>query len=54
VVVDPLRPSPVGRLSVRGLRVAGETFDVSVTDNGEPTVHTSFARLAVKQVMRAS
>jgi glycogen debranching enzyme len=34
----PARPSPVGPLEVRGLRFAGEPFDVSVGPDGDPAV----------------
>jgi hypothetical protein len=30
----PLRPSPVGELTVRGLRLAGERLDLHLDDDG--------------------
>ncbi|HZE48362.1 MAG TPA: hypothetical protein VE074_02300, partial [Jatrophihabitantaceae bacterium] len=32
--LNPLRPSPVGELTVRGLRIAGESLDVHLTPDG--------------------
>jgi glycogen debranching enzyme len=38
VTVHPLAPSPVGAYRVRGLRVAGDSLDVSVTAAGAATI----------------
>ena len=35
LVIQPLRPSPFGDLSVRGLRVRGEAVEVDLTDDGD-------------------
>jgi glycogen debranching enzyme len=39
--VSPMRPSPVGELSVHGLRVAGEPLDLHVTAAGDAEVLTA-------------
>jgi glycogen debranching enzyme len=39
ITFDPLRPSPVGALRVRGLKVAGGELDVSLDAEGAVTVH---------------
>jgi hypothetical protein len=33
-----MRPSPVGELTVRGLRVAGRPLDLRVTAAGDPEI----------------
>jgi Glycogen debranching enzyme len=38
VRLRPMRPSPVGELTVRGLRVAGQPLDVRLTAAGDPEV----------------
>ena len=47
LALRPLRPSPVGDLTVRGLRVAGESLDVHLTAGGEPEVRTAPAGLTL-------
>jgi hypothetical protein len=36
-----MRPSPVGELTVRGLRVAGRQLDVRLTAAGDPEILTA-------------
>lgn len=43
--LSPLQASPVGELTVRGLRVAGETLDVHLADNGTLEVLTAPATM---------
>ena len=38
VTLRPMRPSPVGELTVRGLRVAGQPLDVRLTAAGDPEI----------------
>ncbi|HEY6749584.1 MAG TPA: glycogen debranching N-terminal domain-containing protein [Mycobacteriales bacterium] len=47
IALRPLRPSPVGDLTVRGLRVAGEPLDVHLTAGGHPDVLAAPAGLTV-------
>jgi len=47
VVLRPLRPSPVGELTVRGLRVAGQPLDLRLTEAGEIEVLAAPAGLAL-------
>jgi glycogen debranching enzyme len=35
LVIQPLRPSPFGDLSIRGLRVRGEAVEIDLTDDGD-------------------
>jgi hypothetical protein len=39
--VAPMRPSPVGGLTVRGLRLAGRPLDVRLTAAGDAEVLTA-------------
>ncbi|HST65961.1 MAG TPA: amylo-alpha-1,6-glucosidase, partial [Mycobacteriales bacterium] len=48
LALRPLRPSPVGELTVRGLRVAGEPLDVRLTATGELDVLTAPASLTIE------
>jgi glycogen debranching enzyme len=41
VTLRPMRPSPVGELTVRGLRVAGQPLDVRLTAAGDPEMLTA-------------
>jgi hypothetical protein len=47
VTLRPMRPSPVGELTVRGLRVAGQPLDVRLTAAGDPEILTAPPGLAV-------
>ena len=38
IAVRPMRPSPVGELTVRGLRVAGAPLDLHVSTTGAAEV----------------
>jgi glycogen debranching enzyme len=41
VTLRPMRPSPVGDLTVRGLRVAGQPLDVRLTTTGDAEILTA-------------
>jgi hypothetical protein len=43
----PLRPSPVGELIVRGLRVAGDALDVRLGADGTAEVLTAPSKLRI-------
>jgi glycogen debranching enzyme len=45
LTLRPMRPSPVGELTVRGLRVAGQPLDVRLTAAGDPEILTAPADL---------
>jgi glycogen debranching enzyme len=47
VALRPLRPSPVGELTVRGLRIAGAPLDVHLSAAGELEILAAPAALAV-------
>jgi glycogen debranching enzyme len=47
VTLRPMRPSPVGELTVRGLRVAGQPLDVRLTAAGDAEVLAAPPGLAV-------
>ena len=47
IVLRPLRPAPVGELTVHGLRIAGEPLDLRLTEGGEVEVLTAPAGLAI-------
>jgi glycogen debranching enzyme len=46
--IQPMRPSPVGELTVRGLRVAGELLDVHLTADGEVNIIAAPERLIIQ------
>ena len=46
----PLRPSPVGELIVRGLRVAGDALDVRLADDGSAEVLSAPSKLRIEIV----
>jgi len=48
VRLNPLRPSPVGELTVHGLRLAGERLDVHLTADGTADVTRAPSRLRVE------
>jgi glycogen debranching enzyme len=47
VTLRPMRPSPVGELTVRGLRVAGQPLDVRLTAAGDPEILAAPAGITV-------
>jgi glycogen debranching enzyme len=47
IVLRPLRPAPVGELTVHGLRIAGEPLDLGLTEGGEVEVLAAPAGLAI-------
>jgi glycogen debranching enzyme len=49
MVVAPLRPSPIGALRVRGLRVAGNPFDIDVAPDGTLAANRAVSGLRIEQ-----
>jgi len=46
--IQPMRPAPVGELTVRGLRVVGEPLDVHLTADGEVDIIAAPERLIIQ------